>query len=324
MKAIVNTAADRLTLEELPMPEPGPGQVRIRTVTCGICATDLEIISNTNRTPYGSIPGHEWSGIVDKAGSDVDEGLEGQPCVAENILSDGGEVGFEHPGGYAQYFITEASRLYVLPKAFSLDLAALIEPLAVTVRALSRLREDCQDPIVVFGDGPIGLLAVQLLHRRGHKQIHLVGGREERLQLARQWGAASIINYHDYCEDFSSIIEKRLPSPARSVIEASGNSTALTCALAVTADQGRILIVGDYGKQQSSFLWNHLLHREYEIIASNASKDAWPEAVSLAMNKDLELAPLITHTIVAEKFEQAIELVRGRQHHAIKVLLNWT
>src|SRR5512133_2714339 len=96
MKAIVNTAPGRLELCQWPAPQPQAGQVRIRTAACGICATDLQMIAGWKRTGFPSIPGHEWSGVVDAAGPDVDPAILGRACVADNVLSDGGEVGFEH------------------------------------------------------------------------------------------------------------------------------------------------------------------------------------------------------------------------------------
>jgi threonine dehydrogenase-like Zn-dependent dehydrogenase len=104
----------------------------------GICATDLKMIAGWERTGYPSIPGHEWSGWVDDLGQDVDPKLLGKPCVAENVLRDGGEVGFEHPGAYAEYFVTEAANIYPLPVDFPLTTAILSEPLAVALRGLRR------------------------------------------------------------------------------------------------------------------------------------------------------------------------------------------
>ena len=68
MKAIVNTAPGQLEFQELPLPEPGAGQVRIRTGACAICATDLVMIAGWDRTGFPAIPGHEWAGTVDAAG----------------------------------------------------------------------------------------------------------------------------------------------------------------------------------------------------------------------------------------------------------------
>src|ERR1039458_955422 len=100
MNAIVNTGPGCLEWKVWPTPEPGPGQLRVRTAACGICATDLEMVAGWTRTGFPSIPGHEWAGVVDTVGRGVDGALAGKPCVAENVLTDGGEVGFEHPGGY--------------------------------------------------------------------------------------------------------------------------------------------------------------------------------------------------------------------------------
>jgi hypothetical protein len=155
MKAIVNTAAGRVQWQDWPLPEPGPGQVRIRTAACGVCATDLHMIAGWQRTSFPAIPGHEWSGTVDAVGSEADRALLGRCCVAENVLADGGEVGFEHAGGYGQYFLTEAKNVYPLPDEFPPAVAALIEPLAVCVRALRRLRLEDRGWALVLGDGPI-------------------------------------------------------------------------------------------------------------------------------------------------------------------------
>lgn len=106
MKAIVNTAPGRVEWLEVSTPEPGPGQVRIRTVTVGICASDLEMIVGWWRTGFPSIPGHEWAGVVDGVGPDGDNSLIGTACVAENVVDAGVEVGFERGGGYGQYFLT--------------------------------------------------------------------------------------------------------------------------------------------------------------------------------------------------------------------------
>ena len=112
MKAIVNTAPNRLEWLECARPEPGPGQVRIRTGVVGICATDLDVIADWQRLSSPAIRGHEWAGTVDAVGAGGDAGLIGRHCVAENVLADGGEVGFEHPGAYAQYFLTEQAKVH--------------------------------------------------------------------------------------------------------------------------------------------------------------------------------------------------------------------
>ncbi|MBE3070479.1 MAG: alcohol dehydrogenase catalytic domain-containing protein, partial [Planctomycetes bacterium] len=139
MRAIVLDEGGRLDMREVPAPQPGPGQVRVRTAACGVCATDLEMIDGDPRVCRPAILGHEWAGVVDAAGPGADAALVGRPCVAENVLADGGEVGFEHPGGYGEMLVTEAANVHLLPEGLAPAAAALIEPLAVAVRAVGRL-----------------------------------------------------------------------------------------------------------------------------------------------------------------------------------------
>jgi 2-desacetyl-2-hydroxyethyl bacteriochlorophyllide A dehydrogenase len=322
MRALVNTAPGRLELRELPLPEPGASQVRIRTAACGICATDLQMIAGWERTGFPAIPGHEWAGVVDAVGAGVSEGLCGAPCVAENVLEDGGEVGFEHPGGYASFFLTRAANVQLLPPALPLPLAVLIEPLAVCVRALRRLRLEDRRAALVLGDGPIGLLLLRLLRRAGVERLALVGGRPARLRLAAEATGAETLNYHEAGPDLGAALRARWPEPFPNVLEASGSAAALECALHAAAKGGKVLVIGDYGAARAGFPWNHLLHRELELIGSNASAEAWPEAVRLATEEVPFLARLVTHRVPVAQYAAAFDTVR-RDRDALKVVLLW-
>ncbi len=323
MKAIVNTGPGQLVMQDWPLPQPGPGQVRIRTGACGICATDLHMIAGWNRTGFPAIPGHEWAGTVDAVGEGVTPELVGRRCVGENVLADGGEVGFEHPGGYAEYLLTEARQLQLLPADFPLAVATLIEPLAVSVRGKRRLRLEDRSSALIFGDGPIGLLMLILLCEDGVENILMVGGRPERLALALELGVTQTVNYHQVSGDLATAIHKSSDRRYPNVIEASGSNTAMQASLDSVALCGRILVLGDYGDARAAFRWNDLLHREIELIGSNASAGAWPEAVQQAILNRSSLERLITHRLPVERFAEGIELTRSHQGSLIKAILEW-
>jgi threonine dehydrogenase-like Zn-dependent dehydrogenase len=323
MKAIVNTGPGRLEMQDWPTPAPGPGQVRVRTAACGICATDLKMIAGWDRTGFPAIPGHEWSGIVDATGPGVDVGLVGRRCVAENVLTDGGEVGFEHPGGYAEFLITEARHVQPLPDGFPLAVAALIEPLAVSVRAVRRMRMADSSAALIFGDGPIGLILLMLLVQDGVREVMLVGGRPGRLELARELGAALTLNYHDVEGDLADAVKAAAGRTFPNTIEASGSASAAQACADAAANEGRVLIVGDYDQARAGFPWMRVLIGELEIIGSNASAGAWPEAVRLAIEGSLPLERLITQRLPADRFEEGVALVRSRRPDVIKVVLEW-
>jgi threonine dehydrogenase-like Zn-dependent dehydrogenase len=323
MKAIVNLAAGRVEWQDWPMPEPGPGQVRIRTAACGVCVTDLAMIAGWQRTGFPAIPGHEWSGVVDAVGPGVDRDLLGRSCVAENVLSDGGEVGFEHPGGYGQYFLTEANNLHPLPNDFSPAAAALIEPLAVCVHASRRLRLDDLSSALVLGDGPIGLLMLLLLKASKVEHVALLGGRPTRLSLAQELAGCAVLNYREAGPDLPKAILALPGAPFPAVIEASGSPAGMQAAMDVAPHGGKILVLGDYGASRASFPWNQVLHRELELIGSNASAGAWPEAVRLAVTGTLPLERLVSRRLPAAAFAEALEMTRSSRD-VVKVVMRWT
>jgi threonine dehydrogenase-like Zn-dependent dehydrogenase len=323
MKAIVNTAPNQLTVLDYRLPEPGTGQVRIRTGSCGICATDLELIAGWERTGFPTVPGHEWAGYVDATSAEVEPGLVGQPCVAENVLADGGEVGFEHPGGYGEYFLTEARNLHMLPADFPVTTAALIEPLAVAIHAIRRLRLVNHRKALISGDGPIGLLVLMLLRRAGVEQIGMIGGRVGRLALARTLGADATFNFLQLGDDLIPSIQQQFGGAIPGIVEASGSANGLRNALQLVAREGQILLVGDYGAARADFPWNLVLLREIQLTGSNASAGAWDEAVRLAVEEHLPLERLISHTYSAARFEEAFALVRSQRDDVVKVILEW-
>jgi threonine dehydrogenase-like Zn-dependent dehydrogenase len=242
--------------------------------------------------------------------------------VAQNVLADGGEVGFEHAGGYGQFLLTEAGNVRVLPDGFPMDQAALIEPLAVCVRAMGRLRMERAESALVLGDGAIGLLMLALLKRAGVRTVLLVGGRPARLAAAQEFGADSVINYHEAGSSLGESIARVHGHPFANVVEASGSPLAMTLAVGAAGKEGKVLVIGDYGAGRADFAWNDLLHRELELIGSNASAGAWDEAVALATGGGVPLGRLISRRLPVTEYSRGIDLVRG-DRNVLKILLDW-
>jgi threonine dehydrogenase-like Zn-dependent dehydrogenase len=323
MRALVNTAPGKLKLLDWPMPFPGPGQVRVKTMACGICSTDLLMINGWQRTRYPAIPGHEWSGVVEAVGDGVDPFLVGRPCVAENVLKDGGEVGFEHPGGYGEYLVTDADNIYLLPPDFPVEIGALIEPMAVCLHALHRLRLENKDSALIFGDGPVGLITLLLLRYVGLHEVVVVGGYPYRLNLAKTLGADHVFDYNCLGADQTARLRQVTGKTYSTILEASGSTLALQMAMGLASHGAKILVMGDYAESQAKFLWNDLLHNEFELIGSNASAGAWPEALTIFSTGILPLDRLVTHRFPIDRFMEGIELATSLKNTCLKVLLEW-
>ena len=202
-----------------------------------------------------------------------------------------------------------------------MDEAALLEPLAVAVRGMARLRP-FSGPALILGDGPIGLLVLMLLARAGISERGVVGGRDARLHLAQKLGATWTVNYHTARSSLADNILSHATEKVAVIVEATRSADVIPLAVRVAAHGARILLIGSYEGRQTTFTPNDFLHNEFEMIASNASADAWPEAVQLAVKRELPLDQLITHRFPAVEFDSAIQTARD-DRGALRVILQW-
>lgn len=315
MRALVNTGPQKLELMEQPSPEPGDGQVVVETLSCGICSTDLHMIAGWSRTGFPSIPGHEWCGRIHAVGAGVHPRLIGIRCVGHNVLADGGEVGFEHPGAYGEFFVTEASAIHPIPASIPTPVAPLAEPLAVCVRASERGRLGSASKLLIVGDGPIGLLLTHLASRYAVPSIVVLGMVPGRLAAARSLGAR-----HALADPYSEVISA---GGFDVVFEASGSPDGIRVAMEVAGSGGRVVILGYYGEARADFRWNRLLHKEITMVGSNTGNGGWKEAIRILEEGREKLARLVTNVVQIDQYTRAFELLQHRDNNTIKAVLSW-
>ncbi|MXX75090.1 MAG: alcohol dehydrogenase catalytic domain-containing protein [Holophagales bacterium] len=153
MRAGVYRGPGEVAVAERALPDPGPGEVRLRITACGLCGTDLHLVHSPKPIiEPGSIMGHEMAGVVDELGAGVSGFEAGEPVVVEPLASCGDcdpcregrdsicrsleLYGLRRPGGFADAVVVPAHRLYRVPGSLSPSLAALAEPFAVAVHGL--------------------------------------------------------------------------------------------------------------------------------------------------------------------------------------------
>jgi len=150
-----------------------------------------------------------------------------------------------------------------------------------------------------------------------------VGGRARRLDLAKTFGVTRTIDYHDLSGDLATALSAEALCNFPVVVEATGSSHAIRASIDLAARKGKVLVLGDYRDARADFRWLDLLHRELELIGSNASAGAWPQAARLATAGNLPLDRLITHRFPVERFHEGVALVRNRNTEVVKVVLEW-
>ena len=208
MRAAVLEAPGRIRLVEVPVPEPGPGELVVRIEAALTCGTDLKTIRRGH--PLIRLPaplGHEFSGVVAMRGAGVDAFREGDPvacvptspcrvcraCVRgrESLCERAvAEMAF---GAFADYIRLPArlvaTNVFARPASMDAETAALLEPLACVVHGVSRAPAGDAETVLLIGDGPIALLFLQRLRLAGVPRVLVAGRHEARLAAGRALGA---------------------------------------------------------------------------------------------------------------------------------------
>jgi propanol-preferring alcohol dehydrogenase len=208
LRGIAPIETGPLELVDLPTPEPGPGEIRLRVRTCGVCRTDLHVIEgDLPEQALPIVPGHQVVGTVDAIG----EGSEGfaigdragiawlrgtcGTCVwcrsgQENLCRESRYTGYHENGGYAEHAVVPAAYAYHLPEGFGdLEAAPLLCAGIIGYRALQRSGVPAGGRIALYGFGSSAHVVMQLARHRGCT-VDVVTRGEGHRELARRMGAA--------------------------------------------------------------------------------------------------------------------------------------
>ncbi len=220
-----------LVVADIPAPSPGPGEVLVRTLACGICGSDLHTLKHAHALVEGSrssggtfemnldrdiVMGHEFCAeILTPAGSRFSEG---DRVVSVPMLLRGGRaltVGYSDlvPGGYAEQMVLQEDLLLPVPNGLDADLAALTEPMAVGRHAVLMSRITAGEVPLVIGCGPVGLAVIQSLKALGVGPVIAADFSPARRAKAERLGA-------------DIVIDPATSSPYRSWAEVAGRDAA--------------------------------------------------------------------------------------------------
>ncbi len=205
----------KLVVDTVPDPEPGPGQVLVKTLACGICGSDLHMLKHADRMveigrrsgqPGGMdlkrdiVMGHEFCVEIVEHGENCSKTLKigARACSMPILLAPSGfnPVGYSNdfPGGYGEYMVLNEMMLLEVPNGLSTEHAALTEPMAVGWHAVARANLTKEDVPLVIGCGPVGLSVIAGLRIRGAAPIVAADFSPARRRLAEQMGADVVVD----------------------------------------------------------------------------------------------------------------------------------
>jgi threonine dehydrogenase-like Zn-dependent dehydrogenase len=252
MKAALLTAPGRLTLTELPSPEPMEGEVRVRILCFGICGSDVHLFKGQRPLQGTRILGHEAIGTVDKLGDNVTTLAVGDRVVIEpnipcgrcdlcyrgqgNHCANKRVIGLTDPGCFAEQVCIPENYGWAVHDSVSNGDAVTIEPLAVAVHALGLSGAKPGEVVAVIGLGAIGLLITQWAIAQG-MMVVAVEPKESKCEVARKMGAIIADPSRDLKDQFDG-------QRVRSIFECAGIASTAELALGAAPRGSEVILLG--------------------------------------------------------------------------------
>jgi L-iditol 2-dehydrogenase len=344
MRAVVYRGVNDVRMEEVPVPEIGPGEILVRVHTCGICGTDLKKIA-TGSHSAPRIFGHETSGVVAKVGEgvrkfNVDDRVvmfHHIPCgecyycrqktfaQCATYKKVGCTAGYEPSGGgFAEYvrvmdWIVEKGTVPI-PDGISFEQACFVEPVNTCIKGIETLRLQAGETVLVMGQGPIGLILATLAKRAGARVV-TSDLHPARLTIANSFGLKLTINASkvDAVQAARGMTEGR---GADAVVLAVGGNSLIRPAMDAARAGGRVLLFAQTARGEATIDPAAVCVDEKALLGSySASVDLQGESVRFVMNREMDLERLISHRFPLEGGVEALNLAAHPQPDSMKIVI---
>ncbi|MCC7542704.1 MAG: L-threonine 3-dehydrogenase [Deltaproteobacteria bacterium] len=341
MRAIVKVErGPGLVMKDVPVPELGPNDLRIRVRRSSICGTDVHIFDYDawaeKTIPVPLVLGHEFMGEVESIGSAVTGFRVGERVSAEGHLTCGhcrncraGKrhlcrntigVGIHRDGGFAELVVVPAGNVFHVPDEIPDDVASILDPLGNAVHTALSFDVVGED-VLITGGGPIGIMAAAISRFVGARHVVVTDVNEHRLAIARDMGATRAVDIRATTLR-ETMHELGMTEGFDVGMEMSGHPDAITGMLDVMNHGGRVAALG-IPRQNVTLDWNVIVFKGLVLkgIYGREMFETWYKMAAL-LRSGLDVKPVITHRFAASEHAEAFAAMRTGK--AAKVVLDWT
>lgn len=339
MRALVkDKAAPGLTMMEVDVPEPGPGEVRVKVDRASICGTDLHIYNwddwAASTVPVPLTIGHEFVGQVDKLGDgtegfNVGDRVSGEGHIVcghcrncragrEHLCRDTKGIGVNRTGAFADYIVIPEHNVYPIPDDIPDEYASVLDPLGNAVHTALSFDLVGED-VLITGAGPIGLMAAAVSRHVGARHVVVTDINEQRLELAERMGATrGVVAGRDDLDDVMADLGMKEGFDVG--LEMSGSAAALQDMIENLNNGGRIALLGIFHGPVKIDL-NKAIFKglQFKGIYGREMFDTWHKALAM-LESGLDISPILTHRFSFEDFEKGFDVLNKGQ--ASKVILD--
>lgn len=340
MKALVKHAPGEGNVAILDIDEPqcGDDQVKLEVAFCGVCGTDLHVLHDTFRNFPPVTLGHEFSGTVVEVGKNVrgvsiGERAAGLGATAVTcghceycrsgyfiFCKERRGMGHGVNGAFARYIVMRPDQLFHIPPQFSLEEAAMSEPFAAVVQAVTEITTiRLGDTALVSGPGPIGLLSLKLLVSEGIKTIVAgASGDDERLEAAKRFGAFATINVGE--QNLQEAVKEHTGGRGVDVaFECAGVGPSVKGCLEALRPMGQMTQIAISGRE-IQFPIDLIFYKQLTMRGSiTYTANTWARMMRIYESGRIRFDDMISECLPISQWERAFELCSTKK--AVKVIM---
>lgn len=311
-------------VEEVEKPKVGDGEALLRVIQTGVCGTDEHLLHGGFIAKFPLIPGHEMVAEVVELGSDADGVVAGDRVVVDNTVlcnechacregndlfcENFGSLGCNMPGGFAEYVVVRASKLYPIGN-LNPDVAVFTEPTACAIHGVDVLDLAPASDVLIFGAGPTGIILSQLVKTAGAARVTVAAPTQSKLDVARALGADHTVQITR--NDPTAAMEQLrsiAPRGFDAVIEATGSPAVLEMAVSLAKTGGTVMVYGLAAEDATASVKPYeIFSRELTIRGSFAQTHCIGRALFALQTGRVRTEGLITSKLpIADGFQRAI------------------
>lgn len=341
MKAAVFEGPEKIVVKKVPIPRCEEDGILVKVESCGICGSDIRnYFSGLRFGIKEQIMGHEIAGVVEEVGENVTSFKAGDrvaigPDVScgecyyckrglVNLCVDFKMVGTNWPGGFAQYVylpgkVLERGYIEHIPSELTFDEAALGEPICSVSACQETINVSLGDTVVIFGDGPIGCLHVEVAKARGAYKVILIGRR--KLHLAEQFKPTHMIDSNKV-DPVEEVLKITNGLGADYCICANANASTQQKGVEMVRKRGKVVLFGGVSKQNPMTTLNsNLIHYNEISVEGSFSYPSTQLKKALELIKEGKISAVkyVTKTVSIDEIPEGIAY--AKQGNALKVVI---
>jgi 2-desacetyl-2-hydroxyethyl bacteriochlorophyllide A dehydrogenase len=333
VKALVWQGEQRYSIEDLPDPKAGPGEVVVRVEAAAVCTSDFHMSEFGAKPPL--VLGHEVAGRISETGPGVESRRLGERVALDPVMRCGtcrscqqgiGHLcmNFRHlgwngvAGGWAEYVVIDAANAHPVAPSVNAVAACLAEPAAVCFESFERAGLAPGDCVLILGDGPFGFLHAQIARARGASKIIVAGHHDRRLsRIAAQTQAIACNTHH---RNLQEVLRAETGADgADIVIEATGAGASPNVGLSALRPRGTLVIFSYIWKPEPMDMG--LIHmRELNVLGACRSLNAYRPCLDLLAQGKLNLETLVDVKAPLAGWRQAMDALAQRKEDVFKAV----